>query len=200
MNNQPTLITDLGGVIYSFSKTFNPEEHEGKFVAALKWYSENEPKYKNVLEDYNNDDLCLALDIEKKAVIEGLNKKNDARGALAIYFNPQASQELLENAKKFRIAIVATSRKETSLAIIKEALERIGQEKENIKEIVSEFDIYDMSEFGSKKDSNAWKQILKNYPNIIGIVEDSKKNLNAAVQAARELSIIPNRSQSMMLF
>lgn len=200
MNNKPIIISDLGGVIYSFSKTFNPEEHEGKFVAALKWYSENKPKYKNVLAEYNNGNLHLALDIEKEAVIKGLNKKDDAKGALAIYFSSQATQELLENAKKFKIAIVATSRKETSLAIINEAFQKIGQAREDAEKIVSEFDIYDMSEFGSKKDSNAWKQIFKNYPNIIGIVEDSEKNLNAAFQATSELGTIPNRSQSMMVF
>lgn len=198
MNNKPVIISDLGGVIYSFSKTFNPDEHEEKFVAALKWYSENEPRYKNTLTEYGNNNLFLALDIEKEAVIEGLNKKGER--TLTIYFNPEASQKLLENAKKFKIVIVTTSRKQTSLAIIKEALKQIGQKKGVIEKTVSKFDIYDMSEFGSKKDSNAWKQILKNYPNIIVIVEDGEKNLNAAFQAASELGAIPNKSQFMRVF
>ena len=200
MNIKPTIVSDLGGVIYSFSKSFNPVEHEDNFVATLSRYSKNYPKYKQVLENYNNGNLRLALDIEKEAVIKGVNNQGNTEGILPLYFNLDAVKKMLSNTSKFLTIIVSTSRKETSLAILKESFTKAGLDKKQINNITSKFEIYDMSQFGSKKDSKAWKQILKNYQKIVGIVEDSEKNLAAAFQAAVELKQNPKTSLVMIDF
>ena len=54
-----------------------------------------------------------------------------------------------------------------------------------------DFDIYDMSDFGSKKEKEAWKEILRKYESVDFIVEDGEKNLEAAGEAAGSLGWEP---------
>ncbi|KKU43278.1 MAG: hypothetical protein UX61_C0025G0005 [Parcubacteria group bacterium GW2011_GWA2_46_7] len=38
MNMMKTIVTDLGGVIYSFDPDFDAEKHSGKFAEVVQWY------------------------------------------------------------------------------------------------------------------------------------------------------------------
>ena len=177
-NDKPVIISDLGGVIYSFSPLFHPKEHEDKFIAALRDCSDREARFHDVLRQYNEGKLDLALEAEKEAV---------TNGKLPVFINIEAAKALFDNTKKFRIAIVSTSKVETSKIILKIAFQEIGINEKQAEKIVSEFDIYDMSLCGDMKKSSPCGEIIKQYKNIDAIIEDSEKNLNAAIEASVKL-------------
>lgn len=195
------VITDLGGVIYSFDPNFSPEGYEEQFVATLQWYSQNLPKYKDVLNLYEKGDIQLALEVEKEAVIKGIVSPSDKAGVLPVYINSNAALALAKNYLKYKIAVVSTSRLATSRQILRKAFEEASLKlklTDTPEKMVSDMDIYDMSDYGSKKDPNSWKDIFTKYSNIVAIFEDSHKNLAAASQAAQELGNNPKSLEAMV--
>lgn len=172
------LVTDLGGVIYSYVPDFDQLGFSQKFESVVDWYLKNQK------------DFSDRLDVEKEAVKKGLVGE-EGNFSLPIFINQEAVIMLRENAKKYKIVVISTSRKETSEMILKKAF--------NDNEIILSFDIYDMSEFGSKKDSQAWKKIFEKYKDISVIIEDGPENLKAADSAARQLGFSPRISEKMFL-
>lgn len=192
-------VTDLGGVIYSFDPKFSPEGYEERFVEALQWYSKNSPKYRDVLSLYQKGDIKLALNVEKEAVIKALDNPNDKAGSLQIYIDPKAAKALVNNYLKYKIVVVSTSRVLTSKRIVSKAFEVTSSAlPDTLEKMISNIDFYDMSDYGSKKDPNSWKNIFTKYPNIIAIFEDSQKNLTAATKAAIELGNNPKSLEVMV--
>ncbi|KKU43277.1 MAG: hypothetical protein UX61_C0025G0004 [Parcubacteria group bacterium GW2011_GWA2_46_7] len=88
-----------------------------------------------------------------------------------------------------KVVAIATSRKQTSRLILEKALG---------PDLSGQIDIYDMSEFGSKKDPEAWEKIFKHLGGVDVIIEDGEKNLEAAYQAALWLDYIPVKSTTMI--
>lgn len=173
-------VTDLGGVIYSFEPSFDQEKFSQKFNSVVDWYSKNRPEIKDRLE------------VEKQAVFDSL-AGNTGEGVLPIFINQKAVEMLLKNSEKYKIVVISTSRVETSKAILKQAM------KEKTEDFISKTDIFDMSEYGSKKDSEAWKKIFEKYKDISLIIEDDEKNLEAAQIAAKQLGFNPVVSKEMIL-
>ncbi len=180
MTNQGIFATDLGGVVYSFEPSFDQEKFSQKFNSVVGWYSKNRPEIKDRLE------------VEKQAVFDSL-AGNTGEGVLPIFIDRQAVEMLLKNSEKYKIVVISTSRVETSKAILKQGM---GKKAEDF---LSKIDIYDMSEYGSKKDSEAWKKIFEKYKDISVIVEDGEKNLEAAQIAAKQLGFNPVASKEMIL-
>jgi len=160
-----TLITDMGGVIYSFDSTFDPNKHQEAFDIVLK------------KQNMFDSDLKSQLEIELKSI----QSKN-----LVPYPVEIGITNLNLNILKLKIVIVSTSLVRTSKLI----LEKFGINTDNI-------DFFDMSDFGSKKDKEAWKTIFKKYKSIDYIVEDGEINLKAANLAAQELGFSPKTFTSM---
>lgn len=163
-----TLISDMGGVLYSFDPLFKPKKHQEEYDRMLE------------LSGKLNTDMKSQLEAEWQAVITGLIK---------IYPNQEGVRNLLENVKHHNLVIVSTSLEKTSEYI----LNSFGIP-------ITEAKIFNMADYGSKKDKNAWKQIFKNLPSIDFIVEDGKSNLEAAVEAAKELGSNPQSETNMVLF
>jgi hypothetical protein len=131
-----------------------------------------------------------------------LDKEQEAvmAGALPLYIIVPAAKALYENAKTYKLVFVSNSRVATSRFIVTKALEAVGISKQEIDIILQDSDIYDTSEFGTKKEPNAWKKIFKHYQSIDVIVEDSSQNLEAATRAAQELGYQPKTSPHMTVF
>lgn len=149
----------MGGVLYSFDATFDPNKHQEEFDKAIKKLGKEGTSVKEQLE------------AEWEAVITGL---------LSIYPVIDGVKNMQSNLKDFKLVVVSTSLVKTSELI----LEKIGLGKRA-------WMVFDMSEFGSKKDTQAWKAIFQQLPTVDVIVEDGKKNLTVAEQAARELGFSP---------
>jgi hypothetical protein len=91
--------------------------------------------------------------------------------------------------KGCKVVFVSTSEVDTSKNILEYLLEKHKIESE--RKIIASFDILNMDDYGSKKDADAWKAVLKPYKNITDIYEDKEKNLQAAGEAARQLGSNP---------
>ena len=107
-------------------------------------------------------------------------------GDLTVYPVKTGIENLVKNMLTCRVVIVSTSLVKTSRLI----LEKSGVETSGV-------DFYDMSDFGSKKDKNAWKKIFEKYESVDYIVEDGKNNLEAAKEAAVDLGFRPKLFTSM---
>lgn len=153
------LVSDMGGVLYSYDRLFDQAGHQRAFDEVIKraW-----------LED---SDLKPKLEAEYQAVVSG---------ELMVYPMESGLSNLGKNLTTCKVVIVSTALSKTSRYI----LEKFGLGADM-------FDIYDMSDFGSKKDKNAWKKIFGNYGSIDYVVEDGKENLEAAGEAAEELGFEP---------
>ncbi|OHD12227.1 MAG: hypothetical protein A2Z96_03720 [Spirochaetes bacterium GWB1_48_6] len=185
-----TIVTDLGGVIYSFDPDFDAEKHSGKFAEVVQWYDTRVLGFTGALEAYRGGKIDRSLDIELLAVTKALQTKNSgAPDELPVYFNQQAIQVLIGNMRSMKVVAIATSRKQTSRLILEKALG---------PDLSGQIDIYDMSEFGSKKDPEAWEKIFKHLGGVDVIIEDGEKNLEAAYQAALWLDYIPVKSTTMI--
>lgn len=165
-----TLISDLGGVLYSFSKTFDPDEHENEFLKALESLECTE-EFNGIVAEYKIGMSKKILIAENKAVTTGI---------LKIYPNKKGVNNLISNLNIYDLFVVSTSLVDTS----KFVLETVGINLEHIK-------IFDMSDCGSKKDIKSWEKIFSKLPNVDIIVEDGKKNLEAAGIAANRLGYSP---------
>jgi hypothetical protein len=191
----PVIISDMGGVMYSFSESFDSIEHEEIFNRNLYWYSQNEPRFAQVLEKVKQGDYEPALEVEKIAIKKWFKHSED-QGVLPIYFNIEAFKQLVENAKQYKVVIVSTSKVTTSMLILENGMELIQESALLVKEL----DIIDMSIFGSKKKPEDWLKIMKMYADIRVIVEDNETNLNAAFEAANSLFPNVRKSLKMELF
>jgi len=192
MTNLPVLVSDLGGVIYSFSATFDAKEHEKNFKRNLEWYLINDKELAKRVIQEPEQELALTLEIEQVSVKKWFDGfKSD--GVLPVYFIPGAIEILLEDVASHKIVIVSTSKVETSKQILQEAIRSVGG---NVA-LVDNFDIYNMSMYGSKKESINWGRIFANYTNIKAVIEDDPKNLLAACEAAKKVS--PDVQQYPML-
>lgn len=164
--NKETIIFDMNGIIYSFSKNFNSKENNNNFDN----YIQNNSNIKDISpkEELELEFLGISNFFE--------NKENQ----LKIY-KIQKGIDLLEKFYKEEknILIVSTSKVETSKLILKHYLTNYDI-LENIK-------IYNMLDFGSKKEIKAWQEIFEKYENITKIYEDGEKNLEAAKKASQNL-------------
>lgn len=100
------------------------------------------------------------------------------KNILRVYPNKTAVGAVFDLLKDHKLVIVSTSLAKTSKLILK----KIGLEGVAWK-------VFDMSDFGSKKDSGSWKKIFKSLHSVDVIIEDGKENLEAALQAAKELNL-----------
>ena len=153
------IVSDMGGVLYSFDPGFDPDKHQEEFDRAMQ-----------------------KLGKEGAPIKEQLGGEWEAvRGELLkIYAVKRGVENMLVNLKSYKLVIVSTSLIKTSHLI----LEKIGLGKRAWK-------IFDISDFGSKQDPNAWRKIFEHLPSVDVIVEDGEKNLVAAQRAAKELGFTP---------
>jgi len=126
---------------------------------------------------------CVTTDFKSQLEAEWLAVE---KGTLKIYPIESGISNLKHNLDNCKVVIVSTSLVKTSKFI----LEKLG-----IK--TNDFDIYDMSDYGSKKDKEAWRKIFEKYDSIDYIVEDGESNLKAANEAARELGFAPKTFTAM---
>ncbi len=148
----------MGGVLYSFDVSFNPEIHQQRFDEAMR--------------KLGKENLSIGEQLEGEW--EAVN-----RGLLKIYPIKNGIDNVLRNLEEYKLVVVSTSLVKTSELI----LDKIGLKDKAWK-------IYNMSDYGSKKDSESWKNIFKLLPGVDVIVEDGEKNLIAAHNAASELGLV----------
>lgn len=161
------LISDLGGVVYSFDPTLDPVRHQSIFSELVK---------NNRLE---NADTKAILEFEWTSII---------RGDLKIYPIKTGIDNLLHNLGFSKLIIVSTSLTKTSELI----LDTLGIPSVGVE-------IFDISDYGSKKDKKSWGKIFQKYTRVDVIVEDDPQNLLAATNAAYELGLKPEAHLSMPL-
>jgi len=153
------LVSDMGGILYSFDSAQDPMRHEEKFDEAMKELGLTDAPLKDQLEG------------EWRAVNSGL---------LKVYPPREGVENLLRNLQEWKLVIVSTSRVKTSDWILK----KIGVK-------IDPFRIFDMSDYGGKKDPGAWQKVFEQLPGVEAIVEDGRENLRAAGEAARDLGFAP---------
>jgi hypothetical protein len=110
------------------------------------------------------------------------------KGDLKIYPIKSGIDNLLENQKTSKLIIISTSLVKTSKLIL---------ETLNIPTVGVE--VFDISDFGSKKDKKAWQQIFMEYTRVDVIVEDDPQNLLVATNAAFDLGFKPVAHLAMPL-
>lgn len=182
-----TVVFDMHGIVFCHSPDFDISKSGEIFEQKIKQYSQFVGCYESSWKKYQNGDLKLALRIENVSVVKGINGDSSE---LQIYEMSGAINRVLEYHKKgCKVIFVSTSEADTSKNILGYLL---GKHKiESKRKIIASFDILNMDEYGSKKDANAWKAVLKPYKNITNIYEDKEKNLKAAGEAARQLGSNP---------
>lgn len=161
------LISDLGGIVYSFDPTLNPDKHQAIFDELLQKNNLVSAPIKTILE------------LEWNSIISG---------DLKIYPIKQGIDNLKLNLGFSKLIIISTSLTKTSELI----LDTLGIPSVGVE-------IFDISDYGSKKDKKAWKSIFENYTKIDVIVEDDPQNLLAATDAAFELGHHPSAHMQMPL-
>jgi len=159
LNSMKVIVSDMGGVLYSFDASFDSERHQQEFDKVMQKLNKSNATIKDQLEG------------EWRVVSQGLLNVYPIKGGV---------ERMLENLESYKLVIVSTSLVKTSEHI----LEKIGLGKKAWK-------VFDISDFGSKKDGEAWKAIFRQLPAVDVIVEDGEKNLVAAEQAARKLGFTP---------
>ncbi|MFZ3077023.1 MAG: hypothetical protein WA139_01055 [Candidatus Aenigmatarchaeota archaeon] len=181
------VVFDMHGIIFCHSPDFDVSKSGELFEGKIRQYSESVGGYENAWKNYQNGDLKLALKIENVSISKGI--KGDS-SELQIYEMPGAISRVLDCHKKgCKVVFVSTSEIGTSKNILEYLL---GKHKiESEKKIIASFDILNMNDYGSKKDTEAWKAVLKPYKNITDIYEDKEKNLKASGDAARQLGSNP---------
>lgn len=188
-----TVIFDMHGIIFCHSSDFNIRQSEKLFEEKIREYSSTSPQYKKAGPNYKKGNFKLALEIEKKSIIKGL--KGDL-SELQIYEMPQAVDRILKYHKSgYRVVFVATSEIETTRKILTFLLKK--HQIKSLKAVLASFDIINMANFGSKRDTNAWKKVLKRYKNISDIYEDREENLKAGALAAKQLGNQPRLHTSV---
>lgn len=181
-----TVIFDMHGIVFCHSSDLDVSKSGKMFEEKIKQYTRMKG-YENAWKSYQNGDLKLALRIENISILKGI--KGDS-SELQIYEMLGAISRILDyNKKGCKVVFVSTSEVDTSKNILGYLIEKHKIESEG--KIIASFDILNMDEYGSKKDTNAWKAVLKPYKNITDIYEDKEKNLKAAGEAARELGNKP---------
>jgi len=178
----PVLVSDMGGVIYSFSPTFDPNVHNEIFERVVKELE--------IKKEITNE-----LEAEFLAVSSWFGGKRGAE-VLPIYPVTGAAARLAANSSKYKIVIVSTSLRKTSEMILRYAFEMA----EIDGSFINQFDIVNMAEFGSKKSPEAWATALSPYDNIRVIVEDNETNLQAAVTALEMRGNVVEKSMVMRTF
>lgn len=162
------LVSDMGGVLYSFDRNFDSDIHLENFKAAVKKFGRPNPTPKEEME------------AEWQAISSGF---------LKFYPHKEGITNTLINLERgYRLVVVATSLVKTTETI----LAKIGLSGKAWK-------IFDISDYGSKKDSEAWKKIFQTLPGVDVIAEDGEKNLTAATQAAADLGFKPQTFIKMPL-
>lgn len=182
MSSKLVLVSDMGGVIYSFSSAFNSSKHNEVFDRVAEVYKSEEG-------------ISDELEAEFSAVSRWIEGKR-GKDVLPIYPVADASVHLASNSDKYKIVIVSTSLKKTSEMILRYAFERAGINHSTI----ALFDIVNMSEFGSKKSPEAWEKALRPYTDIRIIVEDNITNLEAATIAIEKRGQKVEQSTVMKAF
>jgi len=181
-----TVVFDMHGIIFCHSPDLDISKSGEIFEEKIRQYSQMKG-YENAWKNYQNGDLKLALRIENISISKGLNGDSSE---LQIYEMSGAISRVLDYHKKgCKIVFVSTSETDTSKNILIYLFGKHNIESE--KNIIASFDILNMNEYGSKKDADVWKAVLKPYTNITDIYEDKEKNLQAAGEAARRLGSSP---------
>lgn len=126
-----------------------------------------------------NTPVKQILEFEKRAITSG---------TLKIFPASTAISNLIHNLESHRLIIVSTSLVSTSELIL-----------DMLKIPTVGVDIYDMSDFGSKKAVGSWKSIFQQYTSVDVIVEDTPQNLLSASNAAFDLGFRPSSHLSMPL-
>ncbi len=114
---------------------------------------------------------------------------------------PQALDVFLDLFEQgYKIVIISNSIIQHSRQVLQKLLEMRGEDAEYIKQIFAKIDILTMQYFGTKHDSEAWKEAMNPYKNIDYIFEDGEHKLEAAGQAAQELGNEPDLYQKVSDF
>ncbi len=183
-----TVIFDMHGIIFSHSSMNDLNESGALFDKKVKEYSQKFNKYKTAWDELNQGNNSLALEIERKSILKGIN---DDKSELQIYEMPNSIKYLIKYYnEKDKIVIISTSEVETSKNILIFLFKKHGINLNN--EIIDSIDIHNIDIFGGKKDPLSWEKIMKNYVYITEIYEDKPRNLEAAETAAKRLGHKPN--------
>jgi hypothetical protein len=102
--------------------------------------------------------------------------------------------------QNYKIVIISTSIIQHSRDVLEFLLKQHGVSQEKRQQIFKDIDILTMQYFGTKYDSEAWKEAMSPYQNIEYIFEDGENKLKAAGQAARELGSHPELYSSISQF
>lgn len=100
----------------------------------------------------------------------------------------------------YKIVIISAAGIQRNRQILQFLLEEYGITQDKSQEIFKQIDILTTQFFGSKYDSDAWKQAMEPYQNIEYIFEDGESKLDAAGQAAQELGHDPELYSSIADF
>lgn len=187
------IILDLHGVIYCHSSDFNREKSFEIFSEELEKYRNKFPKkYAEVTVKSNQGDESLSHEIEQDSIYKGVGDNK----YLQLYILPDAIKKAKEIfVPENRVIIISSASIETIKVVLKKYSECAGV---NIS--IPDKDLYDSAKYGSKKDTEMWKKIFKNYDNIDVIVEDKSANLEAAGLAANSLGFKPRLLSSLSEF
>ncbi len=102
--------------------------------------------------------------------------------------------------QNYKIVIISTSIIQHSRDVLEFLLKQHGINRDKRQQIFKNIDILTMQYFGTKYDSEAWKEAMSPYQNIEYIFEDGENKLKAAGQAARELGSDPELYSSVSQF
>ncbi len=185
-DNKKVVFFDMHGILFFYSSSHDTKESNSKFDEIIEKYSESSEEFSGAWDDYQNNDVTLALRIENISVKKGINGDSNE---LQIFEIPAGVEKLLERYKKdYHIVIISTSEEDTSQRI----LEYLLKDKNiDFEKFMRSIDIINMEDFGSKKDVNAWVQAMSPYSSVTDIFEDGEKNIKAAGLAARKLGYTP---------
>ena len=122
-------------------------------------------------------------------------------GKKAIVAMPQAIETFIDFFEQgYQIVIISTSIIQQSRQRLEYLLQEHGLGKEQIKEIFSNIDILTSQYYGTKHDSECWRQVMQPYQNIEYIFEDGENKLKAAGEAAQTLGSDPELYTSIVEF
>ncbi len=133
------------------------------------------------------------------------NKNKDTDISAGLSFTVEAMPDAIETfidfyEQGYKIVIISAAGIQQNRRVLEILLTRYGLSKTEIQEMFKDIDILTTQFFGSKYDSDAWKQAMEPYQNIEYIFEDGEGKLDAAGQAAKELGHEPELYQSITDF
>ncbi len=140
-------------------------------------------------------DMTNTIYRKKRFAAQSLKQDSDGAvkvGGIQVEAMPQALEVFLHFYEQgYKIVIISAAGIQNNRQILQTLLAEYGLEQDEIKKIFDDIDILTTRFFGSKYDSDAWKQAMEPYKNIEYIFEDGEGKIQAAGQASEELGHDP---------